>query len=201
VQPDCGYFSNCDDGDEGSSWSWGSVFETVVDFTPIIGDLKGIYEAVKDPTAVNIVSAGVGLAGPWGDAFAKSIKAAAKARKALKVDVPNRLPRDIAANPVPPSALPTNRPIGTSSAQNARAQQIVRDARVQGATDIRVNQQQVNAAGERVGINRPDVQFTTADGCRVCVEIDRPTSNRGPIHQGRILSNDGNARVILKTVN
>jgi hypothetical protein len=92
VQPDCGYFSNCDDGDEGSSWSWGSVFETVVDFTPIIGDLKGIYEAVKDPTAVNIVSAGIGLAGPWGDAFAKSIKAAAKAKKALKVDVPNAAP-------------------------------------------------------------------------------------------------------------
>lgn len=79
-------------------------------------------------------------------------------------------------------------------------------ARAQGATDIRVNQEQVNAAGVRVGRNRPDLQYTDAQARRVYVEYDRPlcadltTSERGPLHKQRILSNDSAAIVILRVL-
>ncbi len=91
TQPDCPIWSNCgsedgEDDDEGG-WGWKDVLGTIVDFTPIIGDAKGIWEAIKDPTPVNIIAAGVGLAGPWGDAAAKGLKAAAKAKRALGADV------------------------------------------------------------------------------------------------------------------
>lgn len=111
-----------------------------------------------------------------------------------------RLPQDVAVDPNPPQALPLNRPVGLSPTQNAQVQADIAAARAQGATDFRVNQQQVNAAGQRVGTNRPDLQYTDANGRRVYVEYDTPASTRGPAHQQRILSNDPNGDVILKTV-
>lgn len=72
-------------------------------------------------------------------------------------------------------------------------------AAAQGARDIRVNQQQVNAAGERVGANRPDLQYTLNDE-RYYVEYDRLSSNRGPAHEARIRANDPNGEVRLETV-
>ncbi|MCG8589048.1 MAG: FG-GAP-like repeat-containing protein, partial [Proteobacteria bacterium] len=111
-----------------------------------------------------------------------------------------RLQRDADVNPEPPEALPTSRPISKSPTQNARKDEIVRKMEDDGFTDIRVDQQQVNAAGERVGINRPDIQGTSPDGRRVNVELDRSTSNRGPGHRDRILANDPDADVILEEV-
>ncbi len=104
-----------------------------------------------------------------------------------------RLPQDIAAGKVPPPALPTNRPIGLSPTQNAEAQKLVQSLETRGYTDVRVNQQQVNAAGERVGINRPDIQATSPSGQREYWEFDRSGSLRGPIHEARILANDPSA--------
>ena len=59
-----------------------------------------------------------------------------------------------------------------------------------GGKDFRVNQQQVDADGNRVGINRPDLQYTDANGQRNYVEYDTPSSNRGPGHADRIQAND-----------
>lgn len=68
------------------------------------------------------------------------------------------------------------------------------------ATNIRVNQQQVTwDKGQRVGINRPDLQFDY-QGHRYHVEYDSPTSNRGPAHQSRIMSNDPESEIILLIV-
>jgi len=92
------------------------------------------------------------------------------------------------------------RPIGQSATQNAALQGEIAAARRAGATDFRVNQQQVNAAGQRVGTNRPDLQYTDANGRRVYVEYDTSTSTRGPGHQTRIEANDPNGRVILRVV-
>jgi hypothetical protein len=111
-----------------------------------------------------------------------------------------RLPQDINVNPEAPGVLPTNRPIGPSPTQNAQLQGDIAQARSQGATDFRVDQQQVNAAGQRVGVNRPDLQYTDAAGRRVYVEYDSSASTRGPGHQTRIQANDPNGRVIGKTV-
>ncbi len=109
----------------------------------------------------------------------------------------SRLPQDIAVNPKAPKPLSLARPIGLSPTQNAAMQGDIRQWKAQGAKDFRVNQHQVNAAGERVGVNRPDLQFTFG-GKRYYIEYDTPVSNRGPPHRERILANDPNGVVILK---
>ncbi|MBC8951487.1 RHS repeat-associated core domain-containing protein [Xenorhabdus sp. PB62.4] len=58
---------------------WGEVASTVADYTPIVGGIKGIYEAYQDPAWTNIAAAGVGIFGPVGKAAGKGGKAAVKA--------------------------------------------------------------------------------------------------------------------------
>jgi hypothetical protein len=56
-----------------------------------------------------------------------------------------------------------------------------------------VNQQQVTASGRRVGINRPDLQYTNRFGVRVYVEYERRTRRgiiRGKAHARRLRAND-----------
>jgi hypothetical protein len=59
----------------------------------------------------------------------------------------------------------------------------------EGATDFRVNQQQVDVGGTRVGINRPDLQFTLG-GRRYYVEYETDSMGAALAHGGRILAND-----------
>jgi hypothetical protein len=76
--------------------------------------------------------------------------------------------------------------------------QALKDA---GATEIRINQQQIGVTECRVGVCRPDVQATLPSGRRVIIEYDTSTSTRGAGHATRALSNDPTAVVILRTVN
>ena len=111
-----------------------------------------------------------------------------------------RLPQDAAVNPKVPRELEPHRPIGPSPSQNAQVQADIEYLRTIGATDIRVNQQQLTHANrQRVGINRPDLQFDY-NGRRYSIEYETPTSGRGPGHQRRITSNDPNAEVIILVV-
>lgn len=110
-----------------------------------------------------------------------------------------RLPQDIGVNPKAPAPLPLRRPVGGNAIQNQVVQQHIADLQARGARDIRVNQQQVNINGERVGVNRPDLQYTL-NGKRYYEEYDVPSSNRGPGHKQRIEANDPNGEVILNTV-
>jgi RHS repeat-associated protein len=110
-----------------------------------------------------------------------------------------RLPQDVAVSPVAPRALPLNRPIGNSATQNAHLQQRIVNLQNAGATDLRVNQQQVNLLGERVGVNRPDLQYTQA-GRRVYEEFDVPPPVRAADHEARIRANDPSGVVNLFTV-
>jgi hypothetical protein len=68
-----------------------------------------------------------------------------------------------------------------------------------GTRNIRVNQQQVNALGQRVGINRPDLQYTL-NGKRHYLEYEGPGNPRGSAHQARILANDPSADFALRLV-
>jgi hypothetical protein len=111
-----------------------------------------------------------------------------------------RAPQDVNVNPTPPAALPTDRPVGKSPTQNAEAQAEVGRMKDGGYTDVRVNQQQVNAQGVRVGIGRPDVQGTSPVGQREYIEFDTSKSNRGPAHQDRLLTNDPAGKVDLRKV-
>jgi hypothetical protein len=49
---------------------------TVADFTPVVGDAKGIAEAVMNPTPINVTAAGVGMIPGIGDAAGKVLKQA-----------------------------------------------------------------------------------------------------------------------------
>jgi hypothetical protein len=108
-----------------------------------------------------------------------------------------RLPQDVAVNPKAPAPRETTRPIGPSRSQNAQLQADLEYLDRKGARNIRVNQQQLTVEnGQRVGINRPDLQFDYK-GRRYHVEYDAPTSGRGPSHQSRLSSNDPDAEIIL----
>lgn len=58
---------------------------TAADFTPGVGDVKGIVGAVQDPSAVNIIAAGVGLVPGVGDVASKVIKGADAAKDASRI--------------------------------------------------------------------------------------------------------------------
>jgi hypothetical protein len=110
-----------------------------------------------------------------------------------------RLPRDVALGDkkAAPKAMPTaGRKIGKSENQNKAVQDMVKELKAKGATDIRINQQQVNAEGKHVGVNRPDLQYTL-DGKRNYVEWDTKSSNRGELHEYRTLANDPKGEVKL----
>ncbi|HYJ83641.1 MAG TPA: RHS repeat-associated core domain-containing protein, partial [Allosphingosinicella sp.] len=53
----------------------GSI-ETAIDFIPVVGDIKGVAEAVVDPSATNVIAAGVGVVPGVGDIASKLIKGA-----------------------------------------------------------------------------------------------------------------------------
>lgn len=117
----------------------------------------------------------------------------------ISTDGQKRLPQDTKVDPTAPEPLPLDRKIGTNKAQDKQLREDIDDAIANDATDIRVNQQQVDANGNRVGVNRPDLQYTTKDGKRVYVEYDQKPSS-GISHKERIDANDSNGEVILKTI-
>ena len=67
------------------------------------------------------------------------------------------------------------------------------------AINIRKNQTQVDINGNKVGNNRPDIQYDI-DEKHINVEFDAKPAN-GTKHQQTILKNDPNAIVILNTIN
>jgi RHS repeat-associated protein len=113
-----------------------------------------------------------------------------------KGSLPARLPQDKNVDPTPPPVKETNRPIGTSSTQNARLQQDIGTLKAMGADNFRVNQHQVNVKNVRVGINRPDCQFTL-NNKRFYLEYETTGSTRGPVHAARIQANDPKSTVIV----
>jgi hypothetical protein len=108
-----------------------------------------------------------------------------------------RLPQDVTVKPEAPRLLPLERPISPSPRQNAQLQRDIEYVENELlAENIRVNQQQLTLEnGQRVGINRPDLQFDY-QGQRYHVEYDSPTSGRGLAHQSRLTNNDPEAIII-----
>ncbi|UFS59086.1 RHS repeat domain-containing protein [Subtercola endophyticus] len=107
-----------------------------------------------------------------------------------------QLAQDAAVNPAAPRELLLDRPVGGSASQNAFVQDRIGALQENGATEFRVNQQQVDLSGNRVGINRPDLQYTM-NGQRYYEEFDVPPSLRAAGHEQRILSNDPDGVVQL----
>jgi hypothetical protein len=64
-----------------------------------------------------------------------------------------------------------------------------------GADFFRVNQQQVDINGVRVGINRPDLQYTL-NGQRWYEEFETSSLQDAEAHGPRIMANDPNGQFI-----
>lgn len=111
-----------------------------------------------------------------------------------------RLPQDQNANPVPPPANNGKGTVGPNANQNVAAQADAANAAANGHTDIRMNQQQVDASGNRVGINRPDLQTTDPNGVRHYTEYERSANGNGAAHAARTQANDPNAVTNTKIV-
>jgi RHS repeat-associated protein len=120
---------------------------------------------------------------------------------ATNVQEYTRLERDIkATGHAPLGKNPVGRRVGNTPAQNNAVARDVAELDRMGATDIRVDQQQVNASGRRVGINRPDLQYTV-NGKRYYTEYDRTGKGRSFAHEERIRANDPDAGgVLLRTL-
>ena len=114
--------------------------------------------------------------------------------KAAALDI-----NDVAVSRTAPAVRPLDRPIGTSVTQNQVLQDDIAALEKIGARDFRVNQQQVDLNGNRVGINRPDLQFTYL-GRRYHIEYDRPPPIRALDHGQRLFANDRTATIIFKTI-
>jgi hypothetical protein len=110
-----------------------------------------------------------------------------------------RLLQDINVSPKAPSAKTTGT-IGKNANQYQALQNWINILKKHPEVkDIRVNQQQVNVNGVRVGINRPDLQFTQG-GKRYYAEWDTSSSNRGIPHGERIMANDPDGLVYIFTL-
>ena len=83
----------------------------------------------------------------------------------------------------------TGRKVGRTKSQNDDLEAYVEYLKEKGAKDFLVDQQQVDFKGNKVGTNRPDLQFTLGDK-RYYVEWDRTTSGREIGHAERIAAND-----------
>ncbi len=117
-------------------------------------------------------------------------------------ETPARLPQDIDREgnyPNPPPANNGNSTIGTNPNQEAELRRDIQKAMNEGATDIRVNQEQVNGQGVRVGQNQPDLQYTDRGGNRHYIEYDQDPAN-GAAHAQRIRANDPAGIIRLKTI-
>ncbi len=100
--------------------------------------------------------------------------------------------------PAKPSAPPgnggtTKTPHG-SDEHNAKVDKVIQKMRDDAYGDIRKDQAQVDANGNKVGNNRPDAQGTNpATGQREHVEVDRDP-RRGDQHEQDIKRNDPNSK-------
>ena len=198
---------------------WLNAAGAAVAFIPLAGDaLRTVQNAVQ--FAAKSARAVFGAL----PIVKKLPKAQAQAAQSLLAKLPGvRLKQDLGIKATPPRAnydidagtwTATVRKIGTDPLQDATLKadlDVLRRLKSSGSdiSDVRVNQHQVNKSGSRVGINRPDLQYTK-DGKRYYVEYDKPrcgspgTSRRGDAHEQRILDNDSTidlgAQVLLKLV-
>lgn len=97
-------------------------------------------------------------------------------------------------SPIPPRPLDINLLCDRSISQREWIQQRLAYLRTFDACDLRVDQQQINATRQRVGITRPDIQYTY-QGRRFYELLQASTSQQdiSPVDQS--LSNDSDGMI------
>ena len=131
--------------------------------------------------------------------IAAEARSNAASRKRHKSSASAALPKNGAASAAAGSPTPNNgdgKKHGNDEHNDAIDKKI-EQIKKNGGTDIRKNQQQVNAKGELVGRNRPDVQWNDGDGNHHCWEIDHNPTNSAK-HRAVITANDPAAIVELQ---
>lgn len=182
-----------------SSLEWTAALVSLAAAIPVLGDGAKVTDAAlafakKGGRATHAAMSFVAMNPALSDGLKVDLT-----RKIVRLDLAKaRLSQDAAVRGKPaPAPLSPGRPISKDGVQNKLKDEMVRRLQSEGYTDIRVNQQQVDTDGMRVGINRPDIQATAPDGTRHTWEYDTESSDRGPAHRSRILSNDDDAEVCL----
>lgn len=144
------------------------------------GDYLGAAEAWVDAAKAAWSLAGLVVGG------------AGVAAKVARTAKAIRASRTVAAAAAPAANLGQSKPHG-SPAHDARLRKIAASMRGKGWEDVRVNQWQVNASGQLVGANRPDVSgIHPRTGRRVNVEVDTRASSSAE-HQRVVTGNDPDA--------
>ena len=174
-------------------------FEFSVSFVPFGDCATALNDLFGTDQVSKLEVAGCALDVAGGTVAGIIVKGANGGQLLRRVDqIPSRRAQDIAVSPVAPSRLPTSgRSIGRASHDQALRTDL--SNLPASARDVRVNQQQVNAAGQRVGVNRPDLQYTL-NGQRYYVEYEGVPPVRGAEHTARITANDPTAIVIVREV-
>ncbi len=101
-----------------------SRVSTVVDFTPIVGDIKGVVEAIREPTAANIAAAAVGFVPVIGDGVGKAIKAGSNITEAA---ADSARASTLAPGPHAGESIPVNGPGRANAGQQAEINRIGQD--------------------------------------------------------------------------
>jgi RHS repeat-associated protein len=174
--------------------TWG---QKAMALTLLAASVFGAYASVK-----NVKMNGFWRAGPRGSPEAAAmdelhVQPEGQPQAALRSV--GRLSQDAAVDPVAPAANNGSGTIGKNPNQATALQRFLSVLQREQATDIRVNQQQVNVSRVRVGTNRPDLQFTH-NGRRWYIEWDTSGSPRGIPHGERIMANDPDGMTLLFTL-
>ena len=168
---------------------WTKLFKLAVNGGDIAQTLAGVvsdYNTLTDSNASlgDRVLAGVSLASEASPVSIGDIKDAYRVAKKVSGTRSGPSPNNGAAAP--------HGGVAHNSAIDSRVEQLRADPTV---TNIRKNQVQVDVDGNRVGDNRPDLQYDQC-GTHNCVEFDTNPS-RSKQHGETIRQNDPNARVEL----
>jgi RHS repeat-associated protein len=152
------------------------VAGAVIDFIPIISDLKGFYEAYKDPTVVNIAAAVLGVFGPVGDVAGKLLKRADRIAKAAdrvsdlaKKDVPNSVTNPFGSKGKPDHQAKVDELAARARGEAGPGETVLTERRIQGHASRR----------------NPDVQIVDSEGkARKIFEAERhPTYKRNRMRE------------------
>jgi len=98
----------------------------------------------------------------------------------------------------PPANDGVAKPHGGSD-HNAKIDDHIQSAKDKNATDVRKNQVQVDADGNRVGNNVVDAQYNDVDGVHNCYEVDH-SATRSQNHVNTITKNDPKTNVWAETI-
>ena len=183
----------------------GKWLETAWDIANVAMDAVSLESNIKDGNFGAAMIDGVGLVLDLGAAILpivpggagtaiKAYRTADKVVDASKVSKQGQQVKSIGGLIKPNSG--TAKPHGGTK-HNAAIDKYI-DNLPKEATNIRKNQTQVDVNGNKVGNNRPDIQYDISNQ-HVNVEFDTKPSN-GDKHQRMIKKNDPNAKVILKTI-